>query len=349
MGFAANGDMPIAAPVFSVAQLAGDAAKLAATSIEIAAITLATKLENARIERIAAENRAFIKNCYNQHWNSVMGQQKATAETQYANYISCLCRSFCDIKNDALNVRLALDPAINASGSILNELYTKALLAERLANLATLDNEEDIDAAGDTARRKAAVNRINDADTALARAKEDGIILAYKQESQRIETEEAKKGYYGGDGFRDKQLLIAKLQQQDAIAENNEGTKLRNTTRLEELELQQAARDFDLSQDSRNKRFAIYEDDVLKRLNGGDAVKKKVDQDDNIRIDGPDDAANRALNRKFDNSIFKVGFGPPSVPLTPQTESSIANLAKSAGSLLSTTVATKSSPAGSQS
>ena len=333
-----NADYPLAAAAIAPVAAAVNIARIAAAATLYAAQFAAAKLQADTTKQIEEDARIWIKNCRLQNREWAMGQQQNNAFGQYANYIGVLSKTFGQYLNEADAIRATLAPALDGSDDVMNKLFTTTLRTERLTFFATLRTEEVTGADTDKANRRTAVSTVNQANTDLARAKEDGIILAFKLESQRIEGEESKRGYVGGDGFRDKMLLVARLLEQDNIATNNKGTDLENTDRAQKLESELSIRDFDLGQGNRAGRFSIYEDDVNRRITGVGTAGAKILQNDAVKIDGREMPANNALNRRFDKRIFNKTDAPPNSVDRPDIESPAGVAALAAGNLLGGTI-----------
>jgi hypothetical protein len=224
--------------------------------------------------------------------------------------------------------------ATELSRKLLNDLFSKSLLSERQSNLATIDAEEQADFNLKTNEERVAVIAINDANNVLARGQEDGVINAYKREINRITKEEDKRGYLNGDCYREKHLAVSRLKDQDSIAINNETKRFENTNRIQALEQDISSRDFGLSENTRKIEHQLNENDVNQRLENIGTVGNKADEDNSVN-DNREQVANNALNRRYDNKIFKQQRTPPASVMVPDSPSAAAVGALSAGNLIS--------------
>lgn len=273
------------------------------------------KRHNRQLEQDARDARQFLDDQRDEYRVESIGGPGLEARLQgvYINqYIPAL-----EARGDynaliarANTIRAALDPALNNTDALINDLFDLDLKNERLNNLAVLRTEQIVDKATERTARENAITAINDSAIDLARAKESAINLAFKEEVSRIETEEGRRGYIGGDCLRDMRLLTERLKLQDNIAINFSQTDLDNTTRLETLREQISREEFDLSESNRGARFEIVEDDVNKRLLGIDLPARKIVQNQNVKEDAPEDLAGRSWVRRYERKPFAHEEGP---------------------------------------
>ena len=268
---------------------------------------------NDQIVQDAVDARQFLKDCYNQFRDESMGGQEALVRTRYSGqYIPALEArgTYAQLIARAETLNANLQPAITDTDTLLKDLFDKDLLVERLGNIAALRAEEIGDKAIESTELLRAVTSVNAGHTSFALAKVSGINLAFKEEVSRINAEEGRRGYFGGDCIRDMNLLIARLKQQDNIAELLEGTNRDNTIREEEVRIVIAKDTFNLGQNNRGGRFAIGEDDVTNRLKGIMVVGEKAAQNIGVVEELPVTLANNAWNRRFDRRPFAQESGP---------------------------------------
>jgi hypothetical protein len=295
-------------------------------AVAIAAGQVLAAKEDARARRDvnnsqiadAVAARTFLKDCRREHRDESMGGQEPQSRTDYIQYIGAMTASTSTFSNLIArgNVLVSeMRPAIDDTNDLYKDLYDLTLRGERLdaidpTNPTSLRSEEVADATIESNKRRVSITNINTARTNLAQAREDAIKQAFNLESNRIETEELINGFVGGDAVRDTKLLAAKITEQNAIAENNKQTALDNTTATEELEQDIAKRDFDLSQNNRNARFSIREDDVVQRLERHQIPDQKVAQNIAAIEDAPRELANRDFKRRFEREPFRQEAGP---------------------------------------
>jgi hypothetical protein len=340
-----NGDWPIAAGIMG-STMAGIQASRSTTELASAGIMAAAQIaaaemqgdKNIELWQLARDWIMTVpqgQGTHNVYRDWSMGGQESTARAAYVTYIASHTRTFADMISIGNTNVANLQTAITESDDFINDLYDDVIRTERLAFNDTLRSEQLTDAGTDTANKRTSIVEINNFDEKLSQAKEGGIIMAYKEEFSRIHTEEAKKGYLGGDCFRDRRLSVARLKLQDDIAENFAGMYLRNTERLENLNIELSERDFQLSEGDRNRRFNIYEDDVNKKTGNTNLPSEKITQNNNVIGDAPEDLAHRSWLRRYDPSPLKLQHTPPSSTPTPEGESTGAVIAGALGNFAS--------------
>jgi hypothetical protein len=323
-----------AAAAIAAAKVSVTAEQAIAAGIQATAQTAAALFARNKQKDLYAKTREWICVQQMRFRNEQMGGQEPTASgvgcadfppagsgnearAAYARYITTLTRNFSAYMSDMDAILSALNVAFTESDSLINELYDGSLLAERLSNRAIIKTEQDADALIDDTSKRGAIVLVNDGNTAMAEAKVDSITLVAKEENQKIKADEARRGYFGGSGYQDILLLASTRKKEDSLAVNRDGTNLENVNRTEELEQVITKKNFELNQSDRTDRFKIYEDDADKRVNAVLVPSKKILQNDAIKIDGREVNANKALNRRYDNAIFKLQHSPPSAPLVP--------------------------------
>jgi hypothetical protein len=328
-------------------------AQAAAQVAQVVAQTAAAVFARSKQRELYEETRSWICEQQMLFRNQQMGGQEPTpngvscntnpvtpatgnsARTAYARYINTLTKTFSSYMSEMDAILSAMNVAFTQSDTLINELYDGSLLSERLANRAVIKTKQDADALTDDTNQRAAVVAINDGNTDLANAKVDSITLLSKEENQKIKADEAKRGYFGGSGYLDLSLLESTKDEEDKLAVNRDGTNLENVTKSQELEQAISKKNFALNQGDRSDRFNIYEDDANKRVAGVLLPSQKILQNDAIKIDGREINANKALNRRYDNAIFKLQHSPPSAPIVPtDVQSPFAVGLLSAGNLI---------------
>jgi len=328
-------DWPVAAGIMAGAMQGVAGQQLAAAGVLAAAQIAAAEMQGDKNIEMVRQQRDWIEGQHNKYRDWSMGGQENTVRSAYVQYIGSFTRTYSQMIGVGEGNIAKLQTAITGSDEILNKLYDNSLRNDRLTFVQDLRNKQITDAGTDSDNKITSVIEINRANTELAQAKENAINIAYKEEFSRIDSEEAKRGYVGGDGFRDKLLTQSRLKQQDDIAINNKGTDLENTDRLEKVKIDLSDRDFQLSEGDRGRQFNVYEDDVDKKLTLVPAAGEKVIQNNNVEGDAPEDLANRAFVRRHERKPFSLQNSPPNSSPVAEVESTGAVAAAALGNLVS--------------